>query len=146
VEAQLALEKFKAPRKLTPEQQSQVVTKIKFFSATPFEMTLFDDPEAIDLVLQIEDVLNSAGWTEQSWSGAGSINFTRPQKPTVGLNSMTGLFVQADASRASDLGAAAVALASALKDAGLAATSQVGQMPEGMNKSAVQIQIGKKPL
>jgi hypothetical protein len=75
----------------------------------------------------------------------GSTAYSRPNKPTIGFNSLIGLLVQADEGRATELGAAVIGLANALKLEGLAAKSEVGQMPASMNKGVIYIQIGKKP-
>jgi hypothetical protein len=142
-EANLELERLKTPRTLSPEGQRRIADKLKPFERTPYVITVFDEPEVLDLMTQIEGALASAGWAQIPWS-EGPIVYKRPDKPAIGFNFLTGLFIQADDSRASDLGVAAVALADALKLEGLAATSQVGQMPAGMNKDGVNIQIGKK--
>jgi hypothetical protein len=134
-------------RSLTLEQQHHIAEAVKSFPGTPFVVSILNDPEPIDLLPQIEGALIAAHWVEKDWPSAGGpiiVQFTRPGKPGVGLNSLRGVYVQADVSRASDLGTAAVFLANALKAEGIAATSQVGQMPDTMDKNAVQIQIGKK--
>ena len=57
VEAQLELEKFKSPRTLKPEQQKQIIEKLKQFSGTTFDMATSNSEEQINLVGQIEAVL-----------------------------------------------------------------------------------------
>ena len=38
IEAQLALERFKAPRNLNPEQQQGIIQKVSQFAGTPFDL------------------------------------------------------------------------------------------------------------
>jgi len=142
-ETNLELERLKTPRSLSPEQQRRVADKLKPFERTPFVITVFNDPEVLQLVSEIESALALAGWVEIPWH-EGNVVDRRTDKPAIGFNFMTGLFVQADESRAS-LAVAAIALANALKSEGLTAKSEVGQMPSEMTKEAVHTQIGKKP-
>jgi hypothetical protein len=128
---------------LSPEQQRRVADELKRFERTPFVITVFNDPEVLQLVSEIESALVLAGWVEIPWN-EGNVVDRRTDKPAIGFNFLTGLFVQADESRVS-LGVAAAALANALKSEGLEAKSEVGQMPAEMTKEAVHIQIGKKP-
>jgi len=143
-EANLEIVRLKTPRSISADEAGRIADKLKQFRNTPFVMTVFNDPEATDLLSQIDATLILAGWSEIPWNESPII-YKRSDKPAVGLNSLTGLFVQADASRSVDLGLAATALADALKAEGLEAISQVGQMPDGMDKDAIHIQIGKKP-
>jgi hypothetical protein len=134
-------------RSLTLEQQRLVAEAVKLFPGTPFVVSILNDPEPIDLLPQIENPLIAAHWVEKDWPPGNSsviIQYTRAGKPGVGLNTVRVLYVQADVSRASDLGPAAIALANVLKAEGIAAKAEVGQMPDTMDKNAVQIQIGKK--
>jgi hypothetical protein len=142
----LALEKLKAPRKLTPEQEADVVGSIKAFAGVPFTIGLFNEPEALDLMAQLERVLAAAGWVEGDWKGSGDTRLSRPGKPSLGFTSVAGVFVQADKSHLADFGPAVVALAAALTKNGVAATPQVGNMPPDPAREAIQILIGKKPL
>jgi len=145
-EAELALQKIKSPRMLTPAQQDQISEIAKQFPKTPFILTIFDDPEAVTFMGQIEDSLTAGGWLEKQWNAGASIVFLRDGKTTLNLNSMEGLYVQADVSRSIDFGPAVIAVANQLKAAGIAALSQIGPMPSNMDKNAVFIQVGKKPL
>jgi hypothetical protein len=69
LEAKVALERFKAPRLLTPDQQQEVARKISSFRNTPFDMSVtVGDPEALTLVLLIGNALQSAGWKWVEWN------------------------------------------------------------------------------
>ena len=142
-DARLELAKLKTPRDLTREQQDRIIEKISSFPGIPFVVSVFSDPEATALLSKIESILAAAKWVQHIWV-QGGLHWTRPGKPDVGVNALTGFLVQVDKSRESDLGIAAVALANALKAEGIDARSEWGEMPDWMNKGAVQIEIGQK--
>jgi len=145
-EARVELARLKLPRNLTPEQQNQISQIAGQFPGTPFVLTIFNDPEAISLMGQIEDSLIAGGWIEQEWAAGRSILFTRQGKPSLNLNSLVGLYVQADASKSDDFTAPVALIANRLKADGMAALSQVGPMPSEMDKNVIFIQVGKKPI
>lgn len=145
-EARLELARLKLPRNLTVEQQDQISQIARQFPGTPFVLTIFNDPEAISLMGQIEDSLVAGGWIEQEWGAGRSIMFTRQDKPSLNLNSLVGLYVQADASKSDEFTAPVVLIANLLKAAGIAALSQVGPMASEMDKNVIFIQVGKKPM
>jgi hypothetical protein len=53
-EANLALERFKAPRTLTAEEFAHVTEAARPFAGMKFSIALFNDPEPINLAAQIE--------------------------------------------------------------------------------------------
>lgn len=69
-EAELALEKFRAPRELTQDQQRQVVKQLKPFSGTAFNLSGLTN-EQMFFALSIGDTLTEAGWTIDNWIGPG---------------------------------------------------------------------------
>jgi hypothetical protein len=49
-----------------------LLTSFKQFSGTEYDIAISDsEPEILDLVLAIELVLSTAGWTELDWKGTG---------------------------------------------------------------------------
>jgi hypothetical protein len=119
---------------------------MKAFSGTPFTIGVFNDPEAIDLMNQLESLLTAAGWKENEWKSGGDIVLGgRPGRPNAGYTLVSGLFVQADNSRSSDFGPVVVALANAVIEAGIAATAEIGRMAPGTNNDDIKILVGKKP-
>ena len=119
------------------------MAKIRSPKAVPFVLSLFNDSEVVRLVDELEPTLKSANWIEREWP-SGDLKWTRPDRPSLGLNALNGLFIQVDDSSALELGAPAVSLANALKAEGIAAVSEIGKMPETMDRKAIQIQVGKK--
>jgi hypothetical protein len=145
VEAQLALEKFKAPRKLSSEQQSAIVGKIRRFSGQRFDMALNSaDPEAAALQQSIEGMLRLAGWEQVDWKG-GDLVFTRPGKPVLGIITMVGVFAQMERDKASAFEAAAVILMGSLNLEGIQSKAEAGSIEMAENKDVMHIMVGKKP-
>jgi hypothetical protein len=144
-EANLELAKFKAPRQLSSEQSNRITESIKKWSGTRFTLAVFNDPEAIAFMSQIETALLSAGWIETDWKGGGALAYTRAGRPNVGITLLQGLFVQADSSHATDFGWQVGTLVANLKEEGLHATAEVARMvPQDGNIDVIQIQVGKK--
>src|SRR5215475_11884241 len=73
LEAKLELEKFKAPRIISAEHQAAVISKLKKFSETPFDLAIgpMGDPEPLYLARAIYSALTSANWRQVAWTGGG---------------------------------------------------------------------------
>lgn len=144
-EAKLELEKFKAPRTITPDQQARIVTKLSAFSGRLFDMaTNSGDPEAGLFLDVVEDILLKAGWTQLDWKG-GDLVFKRASKKDVGIVTMVGMFVQMDPSKVTEFTQPAYTLQEAFKAEGIAARAEPGSASTAENKEAMHILIGKKP-
>lgn len=145
-EAQLALEKFRAGRTLTPEQRAKITEEMRPFAGTPVVFGVFQDPEPIALLDQLSDALTLAGWSEQEWKSGGDIVMTRGAGHSIaGYTLVSGLYVQADNSHADDFGPIVAKLAKLLTDAGIPAKPEVGHMAPNTNNDAIKILIGQKP-
>jgi hypothetical protein len=79
-EANLELERLKTPRSLSPEQQGRIAETIKRFQGTPFVITVFNEPEVLDLMSQIESALASAGWVQIPCMGGDIVYRSGPRK------------------------------------------------------------------
>ena len=145
-EANLELAKIKAPRILTPAAQQHVSEQMRAFAGTPFTMGVFNDPEPIDLMNQIDNALVAAGWQETEWKSGGDIVIGRSPRPNFGYTLVIGLYVQADNKHASDFGPIVQALAAILTAEGVPAKPEVGRMAPETNNDAIKILVGKKPL
>src|SRR3954453_16071175 len=64
-DANLEILRLKTPRSISAEQAVRITSKAKNFTRTPYIFTVFNDPEATDLLSQIETTLTLAGWVEQ---------------------------------------------------------------------------------
>jgi hypothetical protein len=94
LEAQAALAKFKAPRVLTPQQQTTIAEKLKRFADTKFDagMGPKGDPEPLYILRNIIATLSSARWVQVAWTGGGEIYTEAPMLP-VGLTTVTNVIV-----------------------------------------------------
>jgi len=61
-DAALALEKFKEPRTLSPEQQDKLIAALKPFAGQNFAFAVFPDPEPLALLRVLDTLAKSAGW------------------------------------------------------------------------------------
>ena|SRR5690242_14198526 len=64
VEANLALEKYKAPRTLSIEQRQRITDKLKQYAGQTFSLNVYNDPEAVALLQVVRGTLTAAGWIE----------------------------------------------------------------------------------
>jgi hypothetical protein len=142
-EAQLALEKFKAPRILSAEQQDRIAAQLRTFSGTPFDGSIGPkgDPEPIYLFRGIHSALVEAGWKPMAWDGGGEA-YTIDGLPLLGLTSVTNVIVDVHPTHWAKLGPAAKALAAALVKEGVDAIAD--SSPTSLDGDAVHIRIGRK--
>ncbi len=144
-EANVALEKFKAPRTLPAEQQRRITEKINRSAGTVFDIGLqTGDPEAEGLLNPIETALKSAGWTQIDWRG-GDVVLSRTGRPICGIVSLIGLVIQMSPTKVEEYWPAATALAEALNSEGISAKAEPGSAAQAENADAMHILIGKKP-
>jgi hypothetical protein len=142
VEAQLALERYKAPRQLTPEQQAHISAKIASFGKTPFDVALQPDLEPIGLMRQILSALKQAGWTHVAWKTAGGIQFTiEPDLPGAGILYAEGVHIEFAPSKP-EWEPAVTALGTALHAEGIAVKAT---RASGANAEAIHVVVGRKP-
>ena len=143
VEAQLALEKYKAPRSLSPLQQSAITEAMSPFAGVGFVFSVQTDPEPIALMEQIGKVLTDAKW---QWLPAeGPIVWTSPGKPQASIIAFSGISIQIDDSLTAQVGPAVIALNEALNEVGIeSSTKRIVDGTEPV-RTAIHIYVGKKP-
>lgn len=144
-EANLALEKFRAPRILTPEQHASVVEKIKFLAPTQFDTGLNPDKEELDFLWQLETLLKDAGWVQVDWKNPPGVLFeyTRNGRPAAGLVSVSNVSVQVHKGQERKLLGAAIAISAALNAVGIAAQIDPFNIANN-NPDAIHIMVGRK--
>jgi hypothetical protein len=141
-EATLALEKFKADRKLTDAQASSLALKMNAFSGQGYVLSASTDQDSMRLVRAIDSILIRAGWIRSPTAAA----VTTDDGIAISVATEPGVRIQIAQSRASDNGLVerATALASALKAEGIEAVppliSELDATP-----TLVQIRVGTKP-
>ena len=90
LEAQLALEKFRTPRRLTAEQKLSVSNRMRPFSGATFAIAS-SGGEAVPFAIDIADTLILAGWQWINWP-LGGIAVKPPNgRPEIGLDVMQGI-------------------------------------------------------
>jgi hypothetical protein len=89
LEAQVALEIFKAPRTLSPGQKALIQARMKPFPGTQFAMAAVG-AEPLDFATEIADALKAAGWQWINWPLGGAIT-KPPGRPDLGLDMLKGI-------------------------------------------------------
>lgn len=152
LEAQLALEKYRARRHLTQEQWRSIVAKIVSFGPQQFDMAVNDaDPEAQRIGNSIFHHLRTmAGWRCINWLQPGSavVRWQPPSAdfPDWGINTMTiGVQIQVIPKERDALGPSARALAEALNAEGVETKAELGLGSHSKNANTIHILVGSKP-
>lgn len=140
LEAQLALEKFKAPRGLTPDQQRSIIEKIKSLSGQEFQGAIASGTADGRLFWNaIHKTLTDAGWIFVSPStGYGEPPAAVPIAPSAGIT------IFAPGENTSTY-AAGMTLAKALADEGFDVTISSGVFGDNSKRQTmIVIEIGPK--
>jgi hypothetical protein len=144
--AQLDLERFKAPRHLSPAQMVALTTAARPYAGTTFTLAIYDDKESLDLMWQISEALVNAGWKEAAWAGPGDTALNRGGgHPSAGFMRVDAVHVEIDSTRAATLQVPAEHLVGALRNAGLETIGAMGNVAEG-NKDVITVIVGRKPV
>jgi hypothetical protein len=141
LEAQLALEKFKAPRTFTPEQQQRITSKVIQFTGQEWAASVSSVPDALSFLMSLDAALKDAGWIRVPPLGDVTI---ADGQVSIALFEKPGIRVQVAPDRESDLGLVARVLAAAMQSEGIAAEAATSVEVE-KRPTAIQIMIGYKP-
>jgi hypothetical protein len=109
-EAQLALEKYKAPRTLTTEQQRAIEEALKPFAGQQYALSVAPGNEPAAFLCVLDGILTRAGWKQSAVIGSVTVG---TDCGTAALNSLTGI----DARRSPNASPAAIAAINALIEA-----------------------------
>lgn len=146
-EAVLALEQYRAPRKIPEKHREGFIKTLSVFKDTPFDLTCFNDPESLALMNNVVGVLGAAGWRHVTY--ADSRNPTALPFATLGSLCIghagleVGIKIHVDVSQKDEWGSAVATLAQLLKNIGMDPEFSATQNVHDSN--AVHIKIGKKP-
>ena len=144
LEAQLALQRFKAPRTLTIEQQAAISNKLCEFTGTRFDAAVIrSDPETYRLLDMIEAPLTAAGWTQVNWGNNDAV-LKRSGKPDVGEWAATNVIIAVPHDLIPQLWMAAASLAAALTEANIPAQAQDAKGMTVKNNDVLHLLIGRK--
>jgi hypothetical protein len=134
LEAQLALEKFKAPRVLTDEQVQQVADKLKQFGGQEFQIvTYWEMKEPLAFANRIYTPLDLAGW-----------KYIKPESATFMLGGTEGVQIWRHPNADDRVQKAADALVAALNDADVATVLKL-QNVENPIDDKINLNVGTKP-
>jgi hypothetical protein len=101
-EAQLALEKFKSPRKLDDGQASRIKAAVSRFSGTPFDMTVNLESEPESFAAQIGTTLEAAGWVWKDRNNTPGLAINIGKHQAGILNGGPPLAIEIDVSKSKD--------------------------------------------
>lgn len=134
-EANLELERLKAPRSLPAEQKTRIRGKLKALSGTTFEVVTYPgEPESVAFSNIIAETLSSAGWVFNPNGSRGSL---------LGLASGVVVVVGKHAGAKAD--EAGNVLLEALISEGVSAKLGHDSLQINPVAIAIQVQVAKKP-
>ncbi len=117
-EAQLELEKFKAPRKLDESQVARVKALAARFPGTPFDVSVNLESEPQNFAAQIGSLLESAGWVWKNRNNTPGLAIRLGPHEAGLLNGGPPLGLEIDVSKTLDWSAPLLALGNALQAEG----------------------------
>jgi hypothetical protein len=138
LEASLELAKFKAPRKLLPDQQERIITRLKPFSGQVFAFSVASDSESVELMNEFDKILKASGWVWTKPIGMITLG------DKADLVAASGILVQIAIKTESGIDTAAIALASALTAEGMQAKAERSAEME-KHANVLRVVIGRKP-
>jgi hypothetical protein len=144
-QANLELARMKAPRTLSEEQRERVISVLKPFAETQFDIGLVQgDPEATEFMTVIEVVLQKAGWKQVDWNG-GDIVMTRRDKPILGVVTTANVAVITHPMTAYVIENAAAAFSEALSAVNITVVNGTDKAAYvNNNENTVHILVGRK--
>jgi hypothetical protein len=141
-EATLALERLKAPRTLSIEQQTRIREKLRKFAGQKFDFNVYPESEPMALATMFDAILKSAGWERiDSQSGAIVVTVAGSTAGTAYLNGVE-VFVGPDNEDAIPVLAE---LASAISENGIPCIPHKLDELKGKTPKAILIAVGNKP-
>ncbi len=134
LEAQLALEQFKAPRVLTDEQVQKIADRLKPFSGQEFGIIPYwEMKEPLAFANRIYTPLELAGW-----------KYIQPERATFMLGGIEGVQVWRHPNADERVQRAADALVAALNDADVAAVLKLQNIANPLDNK-ISLNVGTKP-
>jgi hypothetical protein len=144
-EAELQLEKIRAPRLIDEDQKTRLIKRLRAFSGIHFDLAIRPEPEPQAFAEQVASTLQAAGWIRQAKQNAGSLFIKIPGKPNAAIaTGFLGLGAEIDTSRSAEWESVLASLADGFTDEGFTMRSNVatdGTAPP----DAIHLFIGSKP-
>lgn len=143
-EAQLALEKYKAPRTIEQTERAAFVRALQPSSGQEYMLSVANGQEAANLVCLLDDLLKKAGWKRFDDHPNQIITITvATDCGRLGVNALSDVHVRVALQRTNATRAAADSLLQALAAAGI--TVHPGQDPMNVpNDQVVLVMVGAK--
>jgi hypothetical protein len=143
-EAKLELEKFRAPRTLSPEQSARLTKALRPFSGVKFDGAWSSLEGEIDFFFtSLEDALKQAGWESISFNGPGLI-YGCAGRSSVGMANAAGIVIAVNFETNPELTSAALALLKILSEEGVSPVLQQNVGLVSTNPNTIHILIGSK--
>jgi hypothetical protein len=144
LEARLELEKFKAPRTLSVEQQARISEKMKPFAGAKFDGAWSSLDAEIDFFFtSLEEALKQAGLQSVSFTGTGNI-YGRDTGSAVGMANALGVVINVNREKNPELVPVALALLVALTEEGIGVVFQQKVGFTSTNADTIHILVGPK--
>ena len=143
-EATLELIKLKAPRSFSSQQSDKIIQQIKHYAGTPYILSVANETEAINLLLQTNSLLRSANWSPQHPKTGLLFGLKLPGKPIVRSATVQGSWILIPRTRESEWRKAANVLANGLCEVGISIDAVAVDVPAN-EQHAINIVIGTKP-
>ena len=144
-DAALALEKFKEPRTLSPEQQDKLISALKPFAGQNFACAVFPDPEPLALLRLLDTLAKSAGWkrvpSQIERQGGVLIEVAGESAATI-FDSGVATYIGPDDKESVP---AQMAFCLAVRAGGIQCDTHRTPQLTGKSPRAITISIGKKP-
>ncbi len=141
LEARVALEKFKAHRSLTPEQQGRIAGKLKPFAGQEYALSVATGSESEDLMCLIDEILTAAEWKKQPAFMPITVD---TRCGTVGVNTLSGVHIRVSDKAEFNVQQRVVEFVQALNDEDIA--TQGAKDPKNIpSPTIVYVMIGNKP-
>jgi hypothetical protein len=137
----LALEKFKAPRTLTLEQQARITAAVTAYAGQEYTLSVAAGSEAENLVCAIDAALTAAQWKRIPGSYPSTVD---TKCGTVGLNMLSGLSIRLSDNAATEQQWNVLALVNALRAEGIAVDGAIDV--ENGSSTAIAVMVGMKPF
>jgi hypothetical protein len=149
--AELALERFKAPRTISLEQQSKMVSEIKSFAGIEFDAsTSIENTEQLRLLISLTETLSKAGWKQIDWryavAGMATYKVENNTSPDIGIAAADNVQIQVHRESLERLKPAAEAFAQLLNAIDIKAEATVldRNTQNTGNVQAIHLIIGQK--
>jgi hypothetical protein len=138
--ANLELERIKAPRTISSQDQTEIIAALKPFSGTPYDLVVGTDSESLNFMKTIQSLLTQAGWVQVPAKGAVGLTNSNP---LIGITVTAGVYIEIDAGKLGVWLPAIDKFKVAFEAKNIPVHGSAAQT--GVDPTAVHVGVGKKP-